>query len=377
VADLMFFTPLLPFPTGSGSAIRASVALEVLAERHRVFVVNTGFWGSRPIFNEAWVRKRAAGYTEFPAQADAAMVDRLVRDTFSGAKFAGLYTFRLCMAPLALQVLARLGAPRPIAVLDLDDDELGRAERFLPLREASGDRERAARERAELPRLEVYYKMLLHRFDVTLLAAPKDRDAFAGRFPQQKFAHVRNVVREAILADGNPDLHRLLFVGGLDYLPNEDGIVYFCESILPLLRASGTACSVRVVGPGAPPRVRALSRIPEVQMGGLVADLAPEYAQAGVVIVPLRAGSGTRLKILEAFSHRRPVVSTTIGAEGLELRHEEHILIADTPEEFAAACARLMEDGALRSRLVERASAWLSATHSLEQVRAELHALFP
>jgi glycosyltransferase involved in cell wall biosynthesis len=121
----------------------------------------------------------------------------------------------------------------------------------------------------------------------------------------------------------------------------------------------------------------ALSQIPGVHFAGLVADLAPEYAQAGVVIVPLRAGSGTRIKILEAISHRRPVVSTTIGAEGLGLKHEEHILIADTPPEFAAASVRLMNDSLMRSRLVENASAWLSATHSMEQARAALHGLYP
>jgi glycosyltransferase involved in cell wall biosynthesis len=373
----LFLTPLLPFPTGHGSAIRASLAVEILAERHRVFVVNTGLWGSRAMFNEAWVRERAAGYTAFSAEPDAASIDRLLTDTFRGAKFEGLYAFRLCTAPIALLSLARLGAPRPTAVLDLDDDELGRAERFLALREAAGDHERAARERAELPRLRVFYKMFLPRFDITLLAAPKDRDSLAQQFPQQKFAYVRNVARAVTLADRPPDPRRLLFVGSLDYFPNEDAVAYFCESILPLLRASGAGCSLRVVGGGARPQVMALSQIPGVHFAGLVADLAPEYAQAGVVIVPLRAGSGTRIKILEAISHRRPVVSTTIGAEGLGLKHEEHILIADTPPEFAAASVRLMNDSLMRSRLVENASAWLSATHSMEQARAALHGLYP
>ena len=372
----MFLTPVLPFPTGTGSAMRASVALDVLAERHRVFVANTGIWAWSPGFNETWVRQRAAGDTPFPARADAAAIDRLARETFPGARFEGLYVFRLQVASLALQVLSRLGTPPPTTVLDLDDDELERTERCLRLREAAGDHGRAAVDRAEIARLRVFYKMFLHRFDVLLLAADKDRDSLAARFPGLKFAHLRNVVREAAPVERDPDPRRLLFVGTLDYLPNEDAVVYFCECILPILRNSGTACSVRVVGRGPTPRIMALEHIPEVAIAGPVADLAPEYARAGAALVPLRAGSGTRIKILEAISHRCPVVTTSIGAEGLALRHEEHVLIADTPPDFAAACARLIEDAALRSRLVESASAWLAATHSMEHVRTTLRSLY-
>jgi glycosyltransferase involved in cell wall biosynthesis len=373
---LLFLTPLLPFPTGCGSAIRASVALDVLAERHRVFVVNTASWGTLRVFDEAWVRERAAGYTAFPAQPDPAAIDHLVRERFPDAKFDGLYVFRLCMAPIALQVLARLNGPNRTSVLDLDDDELARAQRFLPLREQAGDHERASQERAEIQRLSIFYKMFLPRFDVLLLASREDRDAMAGRFPRLKFDQLTNVVREPALVDRKPDCRRLLFVGHLTYLPNEDGIVYFCESVLPLLRAAGVACSVRIVGPGATPRVLALSRLPEVQVVGPIADLAPEYARAAAAIVPLRAGSGTRIKILEAISYRCPVVSTSIGAEGLSLQPEEHVLIADTPHEFAAACLRVMDDAALQAQLVGNASLWLKDKHSIDRARATLHSFY-
>jgi glycosyltransferase involved in cell wall biosynthesis len=372
----MFLTPLLPYPTGTGSAMRASIALDVLAERHRVFVVNTGIWGPSPLFDEGWVRQRTAGYTTFPSKPDAAAIEELARERFPGAKFEGLYVFRLCMAPLALQVHARLGAAARISVLDLDDDELGRAERFLLLREAAGDLVRAAAERSEIQRLQVYYRMFLPRFQVMLLAARADRDAMSERYPGLQFAHLCNVVREPARTQRNPEPHRLLFVGSLSYLPNEDAVVYFCESILPLLRANGVVPFVRIVGPGAGPRVVATARAREVQIAGPVADLAPEYARAAAAIVPLRAGSGTRIKILEAISHRCPVISTSIGAEGLSLKHGEHILIADTPAEFAACCMRLMGDAPLRSRLVESAARWLQGEHSMDHARATLHAIY-
>lgn len=376
MADLLFLTPLLPYPTGTGSAMRASVAMDLLAERHRVFVVNAALWGSLPVFDESWVRKRAAGYTLISPQPDAAAIDHLARERFPDAKFDGLYVFRLCMAPVALQVLARLNGRKRIAALDLDDDELARSERFGTLREEAGDHNRAALERAEIRRLEMYYKMFLPRFQVLLLAAPEDRDALAKRFPGLHFAHLCNVVREPACVERNPDPGRLLFVGNLSYLPNEDAIVYFCNSVLPLLKASGGFSSVRIVGAGATPRLHEAAWSSGAHVTGPVPDLAPEYARAAAAIVPLRAGSGTRIKILEAISYRCPVVSTSIGAEGLSLRHEEQILIADTPAEFAAACVRLMTDPALRSRLVEKAFTWLRERHTLEHARATLHSIY-
>jgi glycosyltransferase involved in cell wall biosynthesis len=104
-----------------------------------------------------------------------------------------------------------------------------------------------------------------------------------------------------------------------------------------------------------------------------VADLAPVYADADAVVVPLRAGGGTRIKILEAFVHRRPVVSTSLGAEGLEVEHHRHLLLADTPEDFAAQCARLAGDPALRESLTAGGFELASTRHTVERVRAALH----
>ena len=95
-----------------------------------------------------------------------------------------------------------------------------------------------------------------------------------------------------------------------------------------------------------------------------------------MMVVPLRAGSGTRIKILEAFRFGVPVVSTSIGAAGLDVEHGVHLLIADTPEEFSAACLRLMDDDSLAAALAKNAFAWLRRTHSLDRARHILHGLF-
>ncbi len=356
--------------------MRASVAVEVLSEKHRVFVIHTQIWPWRGIFSDTWVRERAAGYAILPVQPDQQTLECLAADQFPGARFSAVYAFRLAMAPVALRFSGLPDGPRPSMVLDLDDDDVSRTERFIELRERTGDHGRAALERSELKRLRIHQKMLIPRFDVNLLAGPSDCLSLAAQFPDQRFACLPNVVRPAT-APGEPNPHSLLFIGSLDYLPNADGLLYFCRSVLPILREKASSFTIRVAGHGSEPLARALGHQPEVQMLGMIPDVTPEYAQAGVVVVPLRAGSGTRIKILEAFSFRRPVVSTTIGAEGLCVTHEKHLLIADTPEEFAAACARLMTDSDLRNRLVENASAFLAAEHSMERVRSVLHSLYP
>jgi glycosyltransferase involved in cell wall biosynthesis len=110
-----------------------------------------------------------------------------------------------------------------------------------------------------------------------------------------------------------------------------------------------------IVGNAPSDEVRRLAAEPGVCVAGPVPDMAPWYGEADAVVVPIRAGGGTRIKVLEAFSYRRPVVSTTLGVEGIDVRHDEHLLIGDTPETFAEECCRLMADPALAHRLVEGA----------------------
>jgi glycosyltransferase involved in cell wall biosynthesis len=162
----------------------------------------------------------------------------------------------------------------------------------------------------------------------------------------------------------------------LDYLPNEDAVLYFCNSILPLIRKSNEQISLRVVGIQMPESIRKLSARPGVTIVGKVNDVAPEYERTRVMVVPLRAGSGTRIKILEAFSFGIPVVSTAVGAAGLDVTHEVQLLIADTPEEFAAACLRLIDDERLAETLAEKAHQWLVNHHSLDRAREVLQDAF-
>ena len=157
----------------------------------------------------------------------------------------------------------------------------------------------------------------------------------------------------------------LTFVGLMRYAANSDGATWLVQEIVPELRRSlGDDFEVRIVGE-ATPSVRALAADPNVTVTGFVDDVDDELTRSDLAIVPLSSGTGTRLKILEAFAHSLPVVSTTVGAEGLDVTSGEHLLLADTSSEFASACARLLADQPLRMhltaaarRLVESAYDW-------------------
>ena len=143
------------------------------------------------------------------------------------------------------------------------------------------------------------------------------------------------------VAVGSPPT--ILFQGTLRYPPNADAARYLIEDIRPAIAGLVPDAVVRLVGV-ATPAIAALGDRPGVTVVGQVPDIDTELARADLVLVPIRFGSGTRLKILEAFAHRIPVVSTGLGAEGLDAVDEHHLLIADTPDAIAIACARLLED---------------------------------
>lgn len=141
----------------------------------------------------------------------------------------------------------------------------------------------------------------------------------------------------------------LVFVGQMSWFPNRDGIADFMQRTLPRIREH---CDARLQVIGHRGGMQAPAAVAEaVEFTGFVDDLRPLVRDAAVYVVPLRAGSGTRLKILEAMAMGKAIVSTRIGAEGIGLRHGETALLADTPEDFTAAVCRLLGDAALRRRL--------------------------
>jgi len=164
----------------------------------------------------------------------------------------------------------------------------------------------------------------------------------------------------------------LVFVGSMDWMPNIDGVVWFVREVLPLIKKKLPDCSLAVVGRTPGREVTELAeREPGIRITGTVEDVRPWLWESKVSIVPLRIGGGTRLKIYEAMAAGTPVVSTTIGAEGLDIAPGENILIADEPEAFAEACVRLISDANERRRLADAAAQHVETKHSWEAAAVE------
>jgi glycosyltransferase involved in cell wall biosynthesis len=186
-------------------------------------------------------------------------------------------------------------------------------------------------------------------------------------------------VREAPHAD------RILFFASLDWYPNLDSLEYFLKAILPLVVRSRPGARLQVVGKGpAPGLEKQVSGFAGVEFVGEVTDVRPYLAQAAVVVVPLRIGGGSRIKILEALAMGKAVVSTSIGAEGLAVGHGIHLLLADTPADFASRtvdlltspqeCRRLGGNG---RRLVVEHYSWDRAAGALESAWQQACVLEP
>jgi sugar transferase (PEP-CTERM/EpsH1 system associated) len=200
----------------------------------------------------------------------------------------------------------------------------------------------------------------LARFDLVLAVSEADGRTFSRLYPNSLRAPV-HVVQTGVETDyftppaTEPERAHMVFTGSMDWLPNEDGMTYFCREILPKIRQAEPEATLSIIGRTPTPAVRKLAEIPGVEVTGRVDDVRPHIARGAVYVVPLRIGGGTRLKIFEAMSMAKAVVSTTVGAEGLPVTNGRDIDIADEPSRFAHAVVHLIRDTEAR-RTIETAA---------------------
>jgi glycosyltransferase involved in cell wall biosynthesis len=167
----------------------------------------------------------------------------------------------------------------------------------------------------------------------------------------------------------------LLYVGGLHWPPNADAVAYFVSDIWPLIRQAVPAATFTVVGRDDVPMAASLSRVPGVRLTGYVDDITPYFEGARAVVVPLRSGGGMRVKILETFARGVPVVSTSIGVEGIDAVPGVHLLTADDASAFAREAVRLLRDDALTVSLAGAARELAVTRYDRDVVGAGLRRL--
>jgi glycosyltransferase involved in cell wall biosynthesis len=405
--NVLYVTPIMPQRLGNGLAMRAASMLEALAHRfdvHLFVVPVAGDLGPPSDFVRAHTvrtggldlatnldplfaliarvldpQQRAQAERAYPkpflsrfCTGDSA---HLLLEWSSAVPVGCVHVMRLYLAPLAQPFLRRPGSDRPFCVLDLDDDEVQTFERLARLYSDAGDQRAAAVEAAEARKYRAFADQFLPAFDRVIVCSKADASRLGRQCPGALFAAVPNCYAPLDVAvwhrPSNLGPLRLLLAGNFGYFPNADAALFLCREVLPRLRRlTDRDISVDLVGAGSKTALAYLAGNSGVRLRGFIEDLGPLYAAADVAVVPLRAGGGTRIKVLEAFAHRVPVVATSLGAEGIDAADGEELLLADDPEAFARACLGVKEQPDLAIRLSARAAALLAARYSPAQVDA-------
>jgi len=391
-------SPFVPYPPDTGAHIRIHRLLRGLAERHDVDVLTLRDRGAESAAAADALRREGFVVHDVvhePTRARTAAGALLRRRSLYGARFHSRELAQRLAALLAgdrydaVQCeFAYMGAYAPVirgasdAWLVLDEHnvefELSSTLLALPRRgfraqvyDVYGRRELRRRREEELSACRAV--------DRVLVASHHDRRMLERELPAPPVAVVPNgvdvdeVLFEPPAADAPA---RAVFVGTLDYRPNEDAVRWFCSSVLPLVRRHVPDFELEVVGARPSTSVQALARQDGVQIVGGVPDVRPHLRRAALTVVPLRAGSGTRLKILEAFAAGTPVVSTSLGCRGLDVVDGFHALVADDARDLAAAIVRLVREPATRKRLAAEARALVESRFSWSSAVAKLHDVY-
>ncbi|MBI4465010.1 MAG: glycosyltransferase, partial [Acidobacteria bacterium] len=218
------------------------------------------------------------------------------------------------------------------------------------------------------------------KFDAVFTVHEKERlllESFLNGRRAQVFAGLRTAidVSQHPFPGGPRQADSLLFVGNFQHSPNVQGMKYFCQRVVPLIRARHPLVTLAVVGAQASPELQQAVGSEGIRFLGQVSDIREPLGQHAVFVCPILSGAGLRIKLLEAFASGIPVVSTSLGAEGITATPGTHLLIADSPAAFAAACLRLLEEpekavalAANARRLAETNYDWSVMGRRLEQV---------
>lgn len=214
-------------------------------------------------------------------------------------------------------------------------------------------------------------------FDAVIAVSERDVNIFRQRYGWQHVSAIDTAVDvQRLVPDESaerPD--RVVFCASMDWPPNQDGVAWFVAEVWPRIRAARPQATFEIVGRNPPPSVRALAEQPGVSVSGTVPDVRPLVASASVVVVPLRVGGGTRIKIFEAMALGKAVVSTTLGAEGLPVTSGSDVVIADDPAELAQATVALLASAPERHRIGRAARQLVETKFSAEQVARQFEAI--
>jgi glycosyltransferase involved in cell wall biosynthesis len=355
VVDSAAAPPVLPNRLGV-----ATTTIAVAGRRDTQFelLARLGNDGERVAAFRNYGRSSLAAYLSYAVLADLGAA-------VAGKRYDLIHVSRGYMAEAALAVA---GGSR--LTLDLDEDD-GRARRSLAkVARGWGAGNPGAWMSAEAAAADRLLATTWRRFHAVFVSSPIEQRELRARLPQMAPRLLPNAVATARRLRRCDDGATLLFVGNLGHPPNVDGIGWFVERIWPRVRAR--RCRLLIAGRNMAPDLRTLAAKPGITLLPDVANLAPLYARATLAIAPLRAGGGTRIKLLEAAACGVPIVATSIAAEGLAFDRHDRAWIADGEAAFATAIEDALADPAARRRRAARAAALVRNSHARARVVRDL-----
>ncbi|MCO5182771.1 MAG: glycosyltransferase family 4 protein [Anaerolineae bacterium] len=399
---ILYLAQLVPFPADAGPKVRMYHVLQYLAHAgHDVTLVAFHRPNDAPeaiahlrqyctaIHTVLMPRSRYRDATFFVSSLfkrtpflierdRVAAMDDLVRDVVSSTPFDAIHADQLWMAQYALTAYYAAPAPKPRLVLDKHN-----AVFLIPERLASADASAAKKAvfRLEARKMARYELETCAQFDELVWVTDEDRAALAridmdGKLPPGRTIPICVNSAEKPLITLQPDAHRVMFLGGLHWPPNAQGILWFVETVWPLVRAKVPDAVLTIIGRDPPAELQH-ANLTNIEIPGYVTDLQPYLSESAVFTVPLHAGGGMRVKIIDAWSWGVPIVSTSIGAEGIQIETGVNVLIADEPVAFAQAVIRLLESRALREALRHAGRQTLESQYDWRQIYHEWDHIYP
>lgn len=397
---ILFLIPHLPYPPHAGGTLRSYGMIDGLAKRgHPIGLLTFAEPGQQPIDQtplaalcspaiavpaparsmQDRLRDLLAGYADMarrfwsPAFA-AALRDLLRRQTFDVIdlylEMAGYLPIIRQYAPNTMVVYDALNAEYDLQ-WRIATRDLRIPSRWLPAAYSIIQANRLARLETDLCRSAQHVlacsgadakklARLRHSTPVTVIPNAISVDSYqTDALPPADIAHPA-----------------LVFTGKMDFRPNVDAALWFAGDILPIIRLQNPAAHLTIVGQKPHPRLEVIQGRPGVTITGYVPDVKPYLQAADVYVAPLRMGSGTRFKLLEAMAMGKAIVSTQLGAEGLDVEHGRHMLLADTDKSFAGAVIALISDPNLRQELGENAARLVKERYDWEAVIPQVEKVY-
>jgi len=391
---ILFLSQVLPYPLDAGPKVRSYYVLRHLTQQHEVtlaaFVRSTDTSEAQahlrtvvsqlvlcPIRRTVWREAAAIGRSALSGQPVLIARDHLsemvalVQQLSAGTDFDVIHADQLWMAPYALAAGARTHSRqhKPRLVLDQHNEV-----HLIPSRlaESSANPLLPFGWRREAHQMARYEAKICQAFDRVVTVTDADRQALVRLYTPGAAPHFTVIPicidSQAIPPQPRAGVPGILFLGGMHWPPNADGARWFADAILPLIRARVPLARFLAVGRQPPETLLRGQAAEFIEAPGYVNEVDPFWARSQVFVVPLHAGGGMRVKILDAWAQGLPVVSTTIGAEGLIYQSGENILIADTPEAFANAVISVLQDADLAQRLAAAGRANVAQHYDWQQI---------